>query len=370
MRVLYLTMNPNRASTTVPTHGWLRLLPKRGLQPVLASSSQGEFHDWAVKQGIPAYVLPLPFPKKSKPWEIIASLWRLRQIIRRHRIEIIHCNEHDIYPIGQYLGRLCKIPVVVSIHFTLSRAFSEWAFRGKRCPRRIFFLSQGSVGACRPAVTGIIPEDRWRLLYNGLDLDEIRPNLQLRKQFRQEHGLNGEILIGNACLLQPRKQIEHLFDAATRLQDSSIKVMLAGRARPGDEAYAEALLAQGKQKLGERLIYAGHLSNLRGLCNALDVFVNTSQEEICSISVLESLACGCPVVGYPSKSVDEQILPSAGEIVTQDDCDQLTKALSRWTNNKERLAEARLAARRRAEDAFDINKLAEQLWHEYQEILI
>jgi hypothetical protein len=31
MRVLYLTMNPNRQSTTVPTEGWPRLLPTKGL---------------------------------------------------------------------------------------------------------------------------------------------------------------------------------------------------------------------------------------------------------------------------------------------------------------------------------------------------
>ena len=33
MTVLYLTMNPNRESTTVPTEGWFRLLRGRGLEP-------------------------------------------------------------------------------------------------------------------------------------------------------------------------------------------------------------------------------------------------------------------------------------------------------------------------------------------------
>src|SRR5262249_41462533 len=150
------------------------------------------------------------------------------------------------------------------------------------------------------------------------------------RQFREQHRLGAGLLIGNACLFQPRKKLEHLFDAAARLPDSSVKVVVAGRARPGDEGYAEALFAEGKRKLGDRLGHGGHLPTLRGLCNALDLFVNTSQEEICSISVLEALACGCPVVGYPSKSVDEQILPLGGEIVPQDDRDRLAAALSAW----------------------------------------
>jgi glycosyltransferase involved in cell wall biosynthesis len=369
VRVLYLTMNPNRASTTVPTECWLRLLPARGLEPVLVSSHVGELHAWTQAQGIPAYQVPLHSPNKWWPWRLWRSLWRLRGIVRQHRIELIHCNEHDVYPIAQYLGRLCDIPVAVSIHFTVSREFCEWAFRGARCPQRIFFLSQGSIEACRPSVAGIIPEARWRLLYNGLDLSEVRPDAMIGRAFRQQHGLNGDLLIGNACLFQPRKQLEHLFDAAARLPDRSVKVVVAGRPRPGDEAYASELIEAGRRKLGRRLIHVGHLSNLRGLCNALDLFVNTSKEEICSISVLEALACGCPVVGYPSKSVDEQILPAGGEIVRQDNSDELTTVLAAWVHDRQRLSEARIGARRRAEEAFDIRKRADQLWNEYEGLI-
>ena len=35
LRVLYLTMNPNRASTTVPTEGWFRVLRPRGFDDLL-----------------------------------------------------------------------------------------------------------------------------------------------------------------------------------------------------------------------------------------------------------------------------------------------------------------------------------------------
>ena len=62
MNVLYLTMNPNRASTTVATEGWFRLLRPRGLNPVVASDLVGAFHEWATEQGIPAYHVPLPMP--------------------------------------------------------------------------------------------------------------------------------------------------------------------------------------------------------------------------------------------------------------------------------------------------------------------
>jgi glycosyltransferase involved in cell wall biosynthesis len=368
MKVLYLTMNPNRASTTVPTEGWCRFLRPKGLEPVLVSHDCGAFHAWATEQGIPALRILLPFPNKRNPLPFVRSLWQLRKVVRQHRVRLIHCNEQDIYPIGSYLSRLCRLPVVVSVHFTMERGFCEWAFGGRRAPDRIFFISPGNLQACRPGVEGVIPVDRWRLLPNGLDLELFRPEHERGRQFRAEYGLGDGPLIGVACALRKRKQLEHLFEAAVALPPN-VGVIVAGGAVPGEREYAEAVIRAGKEKLGDRLIHVGHLSELRGLYNALDLFVNTSQEEACSISVLEAMACGCPVIGYPSRSVDGQVLPGGGEIVEQDSIDQLSNTLTRWLSDPRQISAGRLGARRRVEDAFDIRKLAEQLWSEYHTLV-
>ena len=369
MNVLYLTMNPNRASTTVPTEGWFRLLRPLGLNPVVVSRTVGAFHEWAASEGIPAYHQKLPWPSKLWPWPFFWSLWKLRRLVKRHRIQLIHCNEQDVYPTGQYLGRLCDLPVVVSVHFTMPRPFCRWAFHDQRQPRRILFISPGNLEACRRGVVGIIPESSWRLIPNGLDLERYRPCDEQRARFRRQYGLDDHPVIGVACALRPRKQLEHLFQAASRLSDPRLRVVVAGSAVAGDEAYADALLRQAKETLGERLIYVGHLDELRGFYNALDVFVNTSQEEACSISVLEALACGCPVVGYPSRSVDGQVLPGGGEIVAQNRVDLLTDALAGWLSEPRRLAEGRAGARKRVEAGFDIRTISEELYQEYENLI-
>ena len=366
MRVLYLTMNPNRASTTVPTEGWFRFLPSVGLEPILASNTVGEFHAWAVQQAIPAYHVPLPFPNKWYPAPFAKSLWLLRQVVRRHRVELIHCNEQDVYPIGQYLARICRLPVVVSVHFTMSRGFCDWAFRGNRQPNRMFFVSHRNRDACSEALRGIVPQDRWHVLHNGLDMRSYRPDQQLRAQFRRDYDLRDELLIGVACALRPRKQLEHLFEAAARLQN--VKVAVAGAPVSGDEDYARQLLVHGRKLLGDRLIVVGHLNDLRGFCNGLDLFVNTSREESFGVAALEAMACGCPVIGYDSKAVDEVVLPDGGEIVTQDAIDELTDALNRWLSNPDRLLSSRPHARQQAE-RFDLRQLSLQLWDEYQDVM-
>jgi glycosyltransferase involved in cell wall biosynthesis len=368
MRVLYLTLNPNRASTTVPTEGWFRLLRGRGLEPVLVSSQSGAFQRWAREQGVPSYDIPLPFPSRSRPLPFLKSLVSLYRIARRHNVKLVHSNEQDVYPIAQYAARLLGVPKVASVHFTMGRGFCEWAFGGRRQPDRLFFVSRSSMEVCRPALTGVLNDQRWRVLRNGLDLDHFSPDSKLRADARSRYGLGDTPAIGVACALRPRKQLEHLFRAAARLP-IPFRVVVAGGPVPGDEAYAQQLLAEARALLGDRLLVLGHLDELRGLYNALDLFVNTSQEEACSISVIESLACGCPIVGYASRSVDEQVLPEGGEIVPQDDDHALTGALQGWLSDPNRLRAARQGARRQATALFDIRTLSDELFGHYTELM-
>lgn len=369
LNVLYLTMNPNRASTTVPTEGWFRMLRPKGLEPVVVTNRRGEFFAWSTQQGIPTYHVELPLPDKLRPWRFLRSLWKLRAIAKRHGIQLVHSNEQDIYPNGQYLARWLRVPVLVSIHSLMTREYCEWAFGGRRQPDRIFFISPGNLASCRPGVEGVIAHERWRMLYNGLDGERFRADAALRAEFRGRYGLGEAPVIGVACALRELKQVEHLFAAARELPPD-VKVVLAGGGVPGEEAYAQELLKRGRRELGERLVAVGHLQELRGFYNALDLFVNTSRAEACSISVLEALACGCPVIGYPSKSVDSQVLPGGGEIVEQDNVEQLVVALRSWLEQPDKRAAGRLGARRRIEREFDIRNISEQLWTEYQEVLL
>jgi glycosyltransferase involved in cell wall biosynthesis len=369
MNVLYLTNNAGRASTTVGTRGWITHLHRRGLRPVIVSPIVGEFSDWAMNEyDVNSYRQELPFPSKTNPVPYLTAMWRLRRIIRRHAINLIHAIEQDVYPIAADLAQLCRLPAVVGIHCRMARGFGEWAFGGRRRPRRMFFLTRASREVCRPAVRGVVPEANWRLLTNGLDVERFRPNADIGRQFREEHGLGNGPLIGAASWLRPGKQLEHSFQVAARLNHFATFV-LAGGVAPGEEAYAKKLLSAGEQLLGDRLRFVGCLDDLRGFYNALDLYVNTSKEETCSISIVESLACGCPVVGYPSISVAEQVLPSGGEIVAQDDCEQLTAAVARWVQDAERRQQAREGARQRAEESFDICKISSQLWDEYLDVV-
>ncbi|MFN0313862.1 MAG: hypothetical protein ACKVQA_02320, partial [Burkholderiales bacterium] len=95
MKVLYLTNNANRASTTVATLGWISNLQPRGLSPVVASPKVGEFSEWLQARNVSCYQQEFPIPNKRKPWEFLWAIWKLRRIVKRHAVQLIHCNEQD-----------------------------------------------------------------------------------------------------------------------------------------------------------------------------------------------------------------------------------------------------------------------------------
>lgn len=368
MNVLYLTNNAGRASTTIATRGWIQQLAPAGLHPVVVSPVLGEFSDWIKSQGWPVYQQALPVPDRRRPWKFGWAMWSLRQIVRRHHIDLIHCNEQDTYLAGACLARWMQRPIVVTVHCRMEAGFGRWAFRGWRVPDRIFFLTGASRDVCRPAVEGVIPERAWRVLPNAIDLHMFAPEVQAGKRFRDQYHLGSGVLIGAGSWLRPGKQVEQLIEIAARIWEPVVLLVLAGGIVRGEEQYAARVLGMGRQRLGERFFYLGCIDELCGFYNALSLYINTSQAETCSISIMESLACGCPVVGYPSVSVAEQILPDGGQIVPQDDVDALAAAVRQWLSDPQRLAAARPLARRQAE-RFDIGQISQQLWREYQEVL-
>jgi glycosyltransferase involved in cell wall biosynthesis len=152
-------------------------------------------------------------------------------MIRRCRIQLIHCLEQSAHPFGQYLARINGTPLVVGVHARLDRPFCEWAFAGARRPRRVLFVSHANLEECRPAMSGIVPEADWRVISNGLDLQHHRPDAEAGARFRAQNGLGSGTVIGVACALRPVKQLDHLLDVAAQLPEH-VHLALAGGASP------------------------------------------------------------------------------------------------------------------------------------------
>src|SRR5262245_27052300 len=119
MRVLYVTNNPHLRSTSTIINVMLRQLTERGLVPVLVFREAGPWQAELATRGYHCHFDPLRVPDKFHPLRSLRDIARLVRLVRRERIDLIHCNELDHYPLLRHVARWSGRPMVTVIHWDI-----------------------------------------------------------------------------------------------------------------------------------------------------------------------------------------------------------------------------------------------------------
>jgi glycosyltransferase involved in cell wall biosynthesis len=339
MRIVYLTDNPNLGGTVRTLQSWLLLgRRQRTVNGVVVVPPGSKFGRWLDEHEIPFTVNPSPTPDKRWP---LPSLWhgvRLARWMKRRAVQLIHCNEHNIYPFGTLLRRLTGLPLVCHVRYSFHRQYAEWAFGGAtREPDALLWTSRQQQADCAEAIEGIVPSTKQHLVPLGVDLDVYGARANTRERTRAAWQVTeADVVIGQACALRPRKRIIDFIDlvAALRKTHPNVCGVLAGDTVPGDEPYrAEVVTHLERSGLGAQFRWLGDVDDVEAFDHAIDIFVSTSEYETFGNSVCEAMACSRPVVGYRGGSVYE-VVGNAGAIVPNEDFEALVKQPVRWSNNR------------------------------------
>lgn len=120
-------------------------------------------------------------------------------------------------------------------------------------------------------------------------------------------------------------------------------------------------------------IHVGHVENERWLAliySAADLFVIPSLEDNLPNTVLESMACGTPVIGFDVGGIPEMVRPElSGDLVPAGDVAALGRALSRLLRDSERRQRLSEGSRRLVEQEYSLMVLAERYTRHYQDVL-
>jgi glycosyltransferase involved in cell wall biosynthesis len=207
------------------------------------------------------------------------------------------------------------------------------------------------------------------LVWNGAPLDDFAPVGRERAlKVRRELGLPAEAtVVGTIGRLNAQKGHRFLLDAAAPLcrRHSDLRVLIVG-----DGDLMEALQAQ-RDRLGltDRVILAGHRTDVPDLLAALDVFCISSLYEGTPLALFEAMAAGRPVV---STAVDgcREILEEgiSALLVPPADAGALETALERIISDpslREKLSRRAHEASRR----YDVRSCVRQMEAIYESLL-
>ncbi|MBV8915011.1 MAG: glycosyltransferase, partial [Acetobacteraceae bacterium] len=160
------------------------------------------------------------------------------------------------------------------------------------------------------------------VLRNGVDLSLFRP--MDRVGVRRDLGFEGPTLLSVGHLI-PRKRHHLAIESLTRLPGWQLVIVGEGPERPNLEQQTERL------GLGGRVRFAGAVphTDLTRFYSAADVLILASSREGWANVLLESMACGTPVVasnipGNPEVVQNE----AAGIVVTENTPEAFADAVS------------------------------------------
>ncbi len=225
-------------------------------------------------------------------------------------------DAHYLYPDGVAavaLGRRFGLPVVLTARgsdvtqlpdHAGPRAMIRWAMA------RADAMISVSAGLKRAMVALGAEAGRITVLRNGVDLEAFRPPLD-REAARAALGLTGPTLLSVGHLI-PRKRHDMIVAALPHLPGWTLLIAGGGPERGRIEAQAMRLGVADRV----RLLGAQPHAALPAVYGAADVLVLASAREGWANVLLESMACGTPVVASDIPGNDEVVQrPEAGRIM-------------------------------------------------------
>jgi UDP-glucose:(heptosyl)LPS alpha-1,3-glucosyltransferase len=195
-----------------------------------------------------------------------------------------------------------------------------------------------------------MPEDRVTVVYNGVDIDHFHPkNRRYRKEIRTRHGIGEEFMILFVSNNFRMKGLSFLIKALASLKGKTshpFRLLILGRDR--QEFYRRFAKRIG---LSEEIIFAGVTDEPEKYYGAADLLVHPSFYDACSLTVLEALASGLPVITTSSNGASGVIHEGQeGFVISDPRNDQDLKEKISLFLDPDRRAQASLAARTLAED--------------------
>jgi len=288
----------------------------------------------------------------------IFALIRLYHLIKMEKPNILHTQLYAADILGRIIGRLLKVPVIVtSIRNSnyggrIRESVIKWT--EKYADVTTIVSSNAAEGFIS---RGIINREKLKIIYNGLDGSLFyRVSDRKKKVLRNKMNIPEDgflwVAVGN---LTRQKDYSDLINAFNLLPDENVSLAIAGSG-PLKQFLKKKIIELG---LHDRIILLGRVDNVPDLMAAADALVLSSIYEGLPGVLLEAMASSLPVVattvgGVPEIIVNTKtgfLVPSGDPVKLKEAMDQMMKMTA---NERFEMGQA---GRLRVEENFSLDSM-------------
>jgi glycosyltransferase involved in cell wall biosynthesis len=273
------------------------------------------------------------------PHTIFANALALRDLVRQREVRLIHARSRAPAWSALLAARWAGIPFVTTYHgfYNASNPF-------KRLYNSVMVRGDAVIANSQWTADHIAREYRWRptrlaVVPRGVDLQTFDPAKispqRVSGQRRSWNAREGDFAVLLPGRLTRWKGQRVLIDALAMLKDANalgnIRAILAGDAQGRDAYEAELRKSIQGAGLSDRVVIAGHISDMATAYGAADVVLSTSVEpEAFGRDAAEASAMGKPVIASDHGGARETVLPDvSGFLVALGDAAALAAAIQR-----------------------------------------
>ncbi|WP_449288218.1 glycosyltransferase family 4 protein [Marinobacter salarius] len=256
----------------------------------------------------------------------------LRQLVINESVDLIHAHLLGSNVYGALLALICRKPMIATFHGAVDVAAGERFLRAKFSI--IGWGASAIVCVSRRlqeelAERSSLPSRKIHLIYNGVDPDLFceAPASGLKEELGLPPEATVVASIGN---IRPAKGYEHLVEAAIKMAklDPSVHFVVVGHQRESLFKQLEAQMARAEES--PRIHWLGFRSDVAGILRQADIFLLPSLSEGFSISTVEAMMAGVPIIATRSGGPEEILSDSeTGLLIPIKDPDAIVGAVQR-----------------------------------------
>lgn len=331
--------------------------------------SRSTLGDRLISQGFP--VVRLPFVEISRSvWSLIRyfpmlllNTFRLRRYVRDHKLDIVHVN--DLFNLTGVLLKRMMPSVKVIYHVRLMPGsylgfLHPWLMRRVAAGAdEVVFVSETVRKSCT------VKPKHSQVIYDGLDSKEKWPSKDESKgPCRILHLAN--YIPGKGHVLA----LESFARALPFIPGATLTFAGGDLGLKRNAAYRNALGKLVREKgLSASVSVNGFAEDVEFLIKSHDILLNCSESESFSMTCVEAMMYGTPVVATDSGGPGEILTGETGILVPNRDVEQVSGALKKLCVDKGLRASLAARARQEATRRFSLEKSAMQLSSLYRQVV-
>lgn len=377
LRLLQIIGDSKFGGDSVIICDWLKMLESRGFEVTLLATDKPVVK-LAQEQGINVWTFK-GIQRTINPFVDIPAILRLAWALRG-KYDVVHTNTTKGGAVGRLAAWLARIPVI--LHTVHGFAFHE--FSGKlstfavgfvervltRMSDRVIFVNDFD-RMCAIKM-GIVPEHKAVSVYNGVSEERLNPGLSVnRGDLLRDLNLDEDtFLCVNVGRLAEQKGLRYLFEALgivrRKMPEFKIHQVMIGEG----ELYEQSQEWIKEYGIADRVHFLGFRTDALRWTGGADAFVLSSLWEGHSITLLEAMGCGTPIIATDIKGNRESITNELdGLLVQPADAESLAAGIMRLASDRDFAQQMGDRARKTFVERFTLKHMLDNTWNVYEKLL-